>query len=191
MIKTVRKPQIISVSHGTYRIPANSTFYINTVALQLDPKLWRDLNQPDPDSGAPQAEPSAWAAEDGTEDEYRFRPTRWLDPETGALFHPPRGSFLPWGGGPRVCPGQKMAQVEFTSIILRMLANCRIEAEALDVEENGAVRKETRDEINLRLDGHVRSSTALLALQMDNVYNYDESKGQGLKLKLTRRERGI
>ena len=88
-----------------------------------------------------------------------------------------------------MCPGQKMAQVEFTSIFLRMLANCQIEAEVLDIEENGTTRKERRDEVNSRLDGHIRSSTALLALQMDGVYNVDESKGQGLKLKLTKRAR--
>jgi hypothetical protein len=82
-----------------------------------------------------------------------------------------------------------MAQVEFVSIMLRLLASCRIEAELLEVKERGAVRKETRDEVDARLDKHVRSSTALLALQMDGVYNVDEGKGQGLKLKLTKRTR--
>ena len=43
-IKTVRDPQAITVSHGTYHIPANTTFYINNVALHLDPEVWRDLN---------------------------------------------------------------------------------------------------------------------------------------------------
>ena len=82
-----------------------------------------------------------------------------------------------------------MAQVEFTAIFLRILASCRIEAEVLDVAENGTTRKETRHELDARLDQHMRQSTALLALQMDGVYNVDPSKGGGLKLKLTRRGR--
>lgn len=185
----MRTPQTIAVSHGTYHIPANTSVYINNVALHLDPEVWRDLNQPRSNTGAPQAEASPWEAEDGTGDESRFRPTRWLNPDTGAFYQPPRGAFLPWSMGPRVCPGQKMAQVEFTTIFLRILATCRVEAAVLDVEENGAVRKETRKEVNDRLDKHIRSSTALLALQMDGVYNIDEGKAEGLKLKLTRRSR--
>ena len=82
-----------------------------------------------------------------------------------------------------------MAQVEFTTIFLRILASCRVEAEVLDIEEGTTTRKETRQEVNERLDKHVRSSTALLALQMDGVYNIDETKGGGLKLKLTKRKR--
>ena len=185
----MRSPQTITVSHGTYCIPANTGIYINNVALHLDPEVWRDLNQPKEGSDAPEAEPSAWAPEDGPGDEARFRPTRWLDPETNAFFQPPSGAFLPWSMGPRVCPGQKMAQVEFVTIFLRILASCRIEAQELDVEADGKIRKETRDEINARLDDRVRNSTALLALQMDGIYNIDESKGEGLKLKLTKRTR--
>lgn len=81
-----------------------------------------------------------------------------------------------------------MAQVEFVTIFLHILATCRIEAVPLDIPENGTLRQETREEINARLDKHVRNSTSLLALQMDGVYNVDESKGEGLKLKLTRRQ---
>jgi hypothetical protein len=181
--------QTISVSHGTYKIPANTSLYINNVALHLDSEVWRDLNLPKPESGAPEAEDSPWRTEDGPGDEARFRPTRWFDPDTEAFFQPPRGAFLPWSMGPRVCPGQKMAQVEFVTIFLRLLATCRIEPVLLDVTENGLKRKETRQELNARLDKHVRSSTALLALQMDGLYNVDENKGDGLKLKLTRRPR--
>ena len=46
------------------------------------------------------------------EDAERFDPERW------ATLDPPRWSYLPFGGGPRVCPGQQlgMAQVAYTIV---------------------------------------------------------------------------
>jgi cytochrome P450 len=185
--KTTRAPQTITVSHGTYWIPANTSIYINNVALHLKPEVWRDLNQHSENENAPLAGPSPFESQDGNGDETRFRPTRWIDRETQTIWQPPRGAFLPWSTGPRVCPGQKMAQVEFTTIFLRLLSVCRIEAEPLDISFDGAMRKESREEIDGRLDAQIRNSISLLTLQMNGVYNVDDAKGEGLKLRLTRR----
>jgi cytochrome P450 len=187
IVKSTRAPQTVTVSHGTYLIPANTSVYVNNVALHLQTKPWRDLNQPSENENAPLADPSPWRVQDGDEDETRFRPTRWINRDTKTLYQPPRGTFLPWSTGPRVCPGQKMAQVEFTTIFLRLLSVCRIEAEPLDVPDDDHVRKETRTEINKRLDAQIRDSISLLTLQMNGIYNVDEAKGEGLKLRLTRR----
>jgi cytochrome P450 len=189
IVKTTRAPQTITVSHGTYWIPANTSIYINNVALHLKPDIWRDLNQPPEGENAPHAGPSPFEAEDGDGDEARFRPTRWINQKDRTLYQPPRGAFLPWSTGPRVCPGQKMAQVEFTTIFLRMLSVCRIEAEPLEIKADGFMRKETRKETNLRLDSQIRNSISLLTLQMNGVYNVNEAKGEGFRLKLTRRSR--
>ncbi|KAJ9614549.1 hypothetical protein H2200_002686 [Cladophialophora chaetospira] len=61
-------------------------------------------------------------------DALAFRPDRWIVPgqkKTGEplLFQPAPGSFVPWNGGPRVCPGKKFSQVEFVRVIFSLFAN--------------------------------------------------------------------
>ncbi|GJC86382.1 hypothetical protein ColLi_09220 [Colletotrichum liriopes] len=41
---------------------------------------------------------------------------------------PPRGSNLPWSGGPRMCPDQKMSQVEFVTVIATLFRQCTAES---------------------------------------------------------------
>ena len=40
-----------------------------------------------------------------------FRPERWLDEERGALAHDPK-AHIPFGSGPRLCPGRSLATLE-------------------------------------------------------------------------------
>ena len=47
-----------------------------------------------------------------------FRPERWLD---GLEQRLPRGTFLPFGGGPRTCVGQHFAMMEMTIILATLL----------------------------------------------------------------------
>ena len=47
-----------------------------------------------------------------------FRPERWLD---GLEQRLPRGSFLPFGGGPRTCVGHHFAMLEMTIILSTLL----------------------------------------------------------------------
>lgn len=44
-----------------------------------------------------------------------FEPTRWAD------WDPPRWSYLPFGAGPRVCPGQQLGMAEVSYAIVRIL----------------------------------------------------------------------
>ncbi|WQF88079.1 Putative cytochrome P450 [Colletotrichum destructivum] len=77
---------------------APSIVYLNTVALQTSPS-----------ARGPDA--------------LDFKPTRWLQPvsrgvdEAPQLITPQRGAFLPWFAGLRVCPGQKMSQVELVAVV--------------------------------------------------------------------------
>ena len=88
-------------------IPGNTAVFIASASIHVSPTLYG----PDPLS---------------------FRPTRWLSPSHSqqnqdSLIEPPRGTFLPWSGGPRHCPGTKMAQVEFVGVIREIFASWRVE----------------------------------------------------------------
>lgn len=184
--KQTRTAQTIRTSKGEYWLPADMTIYSNTIGLHSDPNYWRNLN----------LQPGEIAAED---DEWRFRPTRWFNPEGSAqvLYQPPKGVFVPWSAGPRVCPGQKvsccmkagaeeheltwslqMAQVEFTSVILTLLRRCRLEPAPLDGE--------SIEQTHRRLEARMRDSISILTLQMAGVYDVKDEAG-GLPLRLVAR----
>ena len=53
--------------------------------------------------------------------------------------------------------------------------------------KGGQKREETREEVDARLDGYMREAISLLTLQMEGIYNPNEEKGEGLKLRMVRR----
>ncbi|KYG41897.1 hypothetical protein M433DRAFT_7589 [Acidomyces richmondensis BFW] len=165
--KQTKTPQTIQTSRGNYSLPTNTTVYVNTVALGLDPTVWRNLNIGEGEV------PS-------DNDENNFRPTRWINPPgvSQAIFQPPKGAYLPWSTGPRTCPGQKMAQVEFTAVMLTLLKRHRVEASPLDGE--------SEDDVNERLDAQMRKSVSVLTLEMDGIYDATEDNGLRLRWKKRR-----
>ena len=172
VVKVCTTPQSIKTSRGVYHVPAKSTFNINVVCLHLDPDVWRNLNLGENEK-------------ESETDETEFRPTRWIcDPsaESPQLFKPPKGTYIPWSAGPRVCPGQKMAQVEFTAIFFKFFQAHRIEAVPLKTTSG---ELETRSQVERRLDARMRDSTVLLTLQVNDIY--DVGDGEGLKLRLVKR----
>ncbi|KAI6350833.1 hypothetical protein MCOR25_010348 [Pyricularia grisea] len=79
-------------------------------------------------------------------DALEFNPGRWLrqDPDTPGdhvLMTPPKGTFIPWSIGPRICPGQKMAQVEFVSVMMMLFGRCSVEPIPKDGESLEQARK--------------------------------------------------
>ncbi|KAK5936727.1 hypothetical protein PMZ80_010990 [Knufia obscura] len=103
--------QTLELSDRELVIPGNTYFGVNAASLSRDPQYWG------PDS-------EAW------------RPSRWIeqDSDTGkeSLKDAPEGTiFVPWTVGPRVCPGKKFSQVEFTGTILTILSRHRLEAQAV------------------------------------------------------------
>jgi len=182
LAKGTATPQIVSTSSGVYHVPANCYTYISIPALHLDPDVWRDLNKTESD---PQILTDAYGAV-GNRDEFAFRPSRWINPPGASQTHfqPPKGTYLPWSAGPRVCPGQKMAQVEFTAILLTLFRRNRIEAVPLSVDG----RQERLSEMNTRLDALMKDSMSVLTLQMRGVYDANEGDGKGLKIRLCRRK---
>jgi cytochrome P450 len=55
-----------------------------------------------------------------------FRPSRWIN-SSGGLITPEKGTFIPWSGGPRICPGMKMAQVEFVATFATLFRAAKCE----------------------------------------------------------------
>jgi cytochrome P450 len=178
LARDAQTPQVIQTSTRTYSIPADCNVYVDSVALHLDKTLWRDLNRPEETSSE---KPCSIANDNDAAklpDEQTFRPSRWVNPPDSAspLFQPPRGAYVPWSAGPRVCPGQKMAQVEFTAIFLTLFRRHRIEVVPLNL---GDGREETREEVNARLDALMRDSISVLTLQMVGVYDVEVGEGDG------------
>lgn len=98
-------------------------------------------------------------------DALEFNPARWLQPSTeqGSIqkfIQPPRGTYIPWSMGPRSCPGQKMSQVEFVTVIATLFGQCTAEP----VVRLGETTQEARE----RLLNLMQDSQPVLTLQMNN-----------------------
>ncbi|EED23916.1 cytochrome P450, putative [Talaromyces stipitatus ATCC 10500] len=99
-------------------------------------------------------------------DAAEFNPKRWFDKQTNLLIKPPKDTFLPWSGGPRVCPGMKMSQVEFVATIATLFRQSRCEVLTLTGKE---------EEGRKRLMDMMDDSISKLTLQVRN--------GQEVKLR--------
>ncbi|KAF4776671.1 hypothetical protein HER10_EVM0007964 [Colletotrichum scovillei] len=143
-----------STTTSSYTFPP-CTVYINTVALHTSPKTW----------GA---------------DALSFTPTRWLtspqpSPSSSSSqsphIQPPRGTFLPWSSGPRTCPGQKMAQVEFVTVLATLFHKCTVEPVPED-DDDSTTQSTTTTEVaaaqaRQRLLDLTQDSQPRLTLQMN------------------------
>ncbi|KAI0457001.1 cytochrome P450 [Xylaria acuta] len=170
--REVRSEQTLHTSMGLIRLPPGTRVYVNSLAIHLLPP-WRDINR--------QSDPDFVKSDPDVLDEYAFRPSRWLNPAGSAhvIYRPPKGMFLPWATGPRVCPGQKMAQVEFTAVLLALLRRHRMSATLLNGE--GQV------EVEQRLDGRLRDSRWVTVLQMNGIFNAKETDAEGLDIRISKR----
>ncbi|KAH8900363.1 cytochrome P450, partial [Thozetella sp. PMI_491] len=97
-------------------------------------------------------------------DYLEFRPTRWFESGSALgdshLVTPAKGTYTPWGGGPRVCPGMRMAQVEFVSVMTTLLRKCRVEP----VVQSG----ETLEDARKRLLQTTEDSSQKISMGMNN-----------------------
>jgi cytochrome P450 len=86
-----------AVPVGGYTLAAGTTVYVSPWVLHRDPKHF----------DAPEA----------------FRPERWLD---GLAKRLPRGAYLPFGGGPRICIGQSFALMEAVLLLAAVAQRFRL-----------------------------------------------------------------
>ncbi len=81
-----------------YAVPARATIYVSPWALHRDPRWFED-----PES---------------------FRPGRWMDGSTSRL---PKYVYIPFGGGPRICIGERFAMMEAVLVLATLLRRWRLE----------------------------------------------------------------
>ncbi|MDP2316268.1 MAG: cytochrome P450 [Pseudomonadota bacterium] len=86
------------VTLGGYAIPKGANIFIAPVAIHRDARWF-----PEPEA---------------------FRPERWLDGSTTAL---PRGAWLPFGAGPRICIGGTFAMMELVLAVATIARRVRLE----------------------------------------------------------------
>ena len=131
--KQVLSSQHLTVASVSHLIPANTFICLNLQALHTNPAFW------------------------GL-DSLTWRPDRWLT-GTDILPHVP-GTFSAWASGPRVCPGKKLAQVEFVAVLSRLFGKYRVSA----VSQDG----ETEDERRERIKAVLKDSGINITLKMNH-----------------------
>lgn len=122
------------------------------------------------------SDPAAFVPDPELPDELIFRPSRWINglSSNTPLLRPEKGTFVPWAAGARVCPGQKMAQVEFVAVIMTLLKRCKIEAVPLSGE--------VQSDIMNRLDQRLNNSIWRTVLEMEDIFNAFNGKGINMRL---------
>ncbi|KAJ3128638.1 hypothetical protein HK098_003845 [Nowakowskiella sp. JEL0407] len=88
---------LTSTDGVTIAFPANVQFLINVPRIHKSKEYWG-------------------------EDAEEFTPERWIVGEDKTLVPMP-GSYIPFGDGPMICIGQKMASTQFKVTIIRILQN--------------------------------------------------------------------
>jgi cytochrome P450 len=83
---------------GGWRIPAGATVFMSPWVMHRDPRWF----------GSPE----------------KFLPERWLD---GLAARLPRFAYMPFGGGPRVCIGDRFAMMEAVLILATVARRYRLE----------------------------------------------------------------
>lgn len=96
--------QHVADTNGTHVLPSPMNVFVFQQIIHLDTSIW------------------------GT-DAAEFKPQRWIDSTTKQLIKPAnlKEIFLPWSGGPRICPGMKMSQVEFVATIATLFRHATCE----------------------------------------------------------------
>lgn len=88
---------------GGYRVPKRATIYFSPWVLHRD-RRWFDSPE-------------------------EFRPERWLDGSAAKL---PKYAFIPFGGGPRICIGERFATMEAVLMIATIVRRFHLESAGPD-----------------------------------------------------------
>ena len=132
-------PQTLLIGGKQHTIPSETLIWLNSASVHSQPQHWGS-------------------------DSLLWRPTRWftskVESEIGAetIQEPPKGTFVPWSAGARVCPGHKFAKIEFVAVMAALFRNARVRP-ALLQGENSETAKE-------RVLKTVENSKVLITLQM-------------------------
>ncbi|KAI6687018.1 hypothetical protein NL676_032931 [Syzygium grande] len=95
-VAVVSREALTDMKFGDLKVPEGVNVWTMVLTLHTDPEIWG------PDS-------------------YFFNPGRFANGITGACKLP--HLYMPFGVGPRVCPGQNLAMVELKILIAQLLSN--------------------------------------------------------------------
>ena len=87
----------VDVEFADYVVPAGTTVTVSQWVNHRDPRYWKQAEE--------------------------FRPERWLGKEPANI---PRGSYFPFGLGPRTCFGASLASVEAVSLLAAVWSRFRL-----------------------------------------------------------------
>jgi cytochrome P450 len=137
---TAGSHQQLQIGDKTHIIPPHTAVFVNNAALQFDEKYWGS-------------------------DALLWRPDRWIQREAGSsdpesFVQPPENTYVPWGAGPRVCPGKKFSQVEFVAAIASLIRDHRV----MPWVQAGETEQQARD----RLMEVIGDSDMTLAMQVNH-----------------------
>jgi cytochrome P450 len=119
----IRMPDRIDMNINDWIIPKRQVIVTSTTAAHLDPKSWNI----------------------SAEDEHpidTFWPGRFLKERSSdqLIFSTKEldGAWIPYGGGPRQCPGRHFAkrQILLTAALMVTLFDCEISEEGMDIKED-------------------------------------------------------
>jgi cytochrome P450 len=170
-------PTPITYKGKEHIIPANTIVYLNSYAIHQNPAVWSTESTASPPADF---DPTRFIAKVGHDDEKAEEVSLTLQqrksiPVGNAVVKTPanKGAFIPWSGGPRVCPGQKMSQVEFVTVFMTIFRQWRVEVVGEDGDEKDA--EKAREKVK----GALKDSMPRLTMQMNNP--------QGVALRFVKR----
>lgn len=97
-IPSVGRKLAADTKFGKYLVPANTDVVVDTMAIQMDPRYYKNPEN--------------------------FDPERWMDPETSR----DRYHFIPFAAGPRKCIGDKFAWYELKVTMAILMHRYRVTA---------------------------------------------------------------
>jgi cytochrome P450/nitrite reductase/ring-hydroxylating ferredoxin subunit len=119
---------------------ANETMRVRPVAPLLfadcvEPCVLGDIQIDEKSTIALLMRPAA-LADDVMPEGKRFKPERWLDPSTAESAQR-KQVFMPFGSGPRICPGRSLALLEMNVVLATLYKNFSVErvGESSEVHE--------------------------------------------------------
>ncbi|HEV8241175.1 MAG TPA: cytochrome P450 [Thermoanaerobaculia bacterium] len=117
---------------GGYRVPAKTTVFISQWATHRDGRFF-----PDPET---------------------FRPERWTADFEAAL---PRYAYLPFGGGPRICIGNRFAMMEAVLLLATVARRYRLRlASEAEIEPFASITLRPVGGVPVRLEARQRAASA-------------------------------
>jgi cytochrome P450 len=130
-------PTPVTIGDKEYILPAKSWLRLQFRTVQTLEKHW----SPDPEAwrpnrwiNAPQTTPSKDAVSASAD---RTIP---MNHKQETIKEAYKGTFVPWSEGPRICPGQKFARVEFVAVLATLFRRHRVRPAPIGSETQAQAR---------------------------------------------------